>query len=89
MRVLSPVGERPAAAAHTRRRARVTGEVIGVIDDGLSGVFMPHLMATLKERAEPSQVIHWTKSNGGAPAPQEIIERLSRECQAVIVGVAL
>lgn len=89
MRVLSPVGEREAAVAPGRKAARVTGEVIGVIDDGLSGAYMPHLVATLKERAEPRQLIHWTKTNGGAPAPQEIIDRMARECEAVIVGVAL
>ncbi len=71
------------------RPARVTGEVVGVIDDGLSGVYMPHLVKTLRERAEPKEVIHWTKTNGGAPAPLDVIERMVRDCQAVVVGVAL
>ncbi len=89
MRVLSPVGERAAVEVKAAKKARVTGEVVGIVDDGLSGVFMPHLVDSLKQKAEPAQVIYVKKSNGGAPAPQDAIDRLAQECQAVIVGVAL
>jgi len=90
MRVLSPVGQRPAVIGEQHRKAvRVSGEVIGIIDDGLSGAYLPHLAATLQQAAEPAKVVYWTKTNGGAPAPLSVIEQLARECDAVIVGVAL
>jgi hypothetical protein len=89
--LLSPAG---AVARNTvslaPRVATLAGRVVGLLDNSKSGTrpFLDRVQDLLQREHGVSRIIRYDKKAAALPAPDEMLEAASRECDVVINGVA-
>ena len=89
--LLSPAG---AVARHAvslaPRVATLAGRVVGLLDNSKSGTrpFLDRVQDLLQREHGVSRIIRYDKKAAALPAPDEMLEAASRECDVVINGVA-
>jgi len=91
MRVLSPVGVTKYVEAKDElavRPERLTGKVVGILDDGAGKEYQDRIKELLMEH-EPARIIHRIKPLLSSPAPPQILDGVVRECDVVIVGTGI
>jgi hypothetical protein len=91
MRVLSPVGVTKYLETKdelTVRPERLTGKVVGILDDGAGKEYQARIKELLMEH-EPARIIHRIKPLLSSPAPPQILDEVVRECDVVIVGTGI
>jgi hypothetical protein len=89
--VLSPVGERRAAATTVPAPpARLRGTTVGFLDNTKHNFdrLVEGIGPVLRERFGVSRIVHVKKANAASPAAPEIIATLAKECDLVFAGSA-
>lgn len=91
IRVFVPTGKAAAArAAGTKRAGSVETEfVIGLLDNHKHNTdkILTRLERRLRERYGKARFVRAQKGDAGKGAPNNVIEDLAAECQAVINGI--
>lgn len=94
MEVLNPEGVRRGqeSASNTLapRISELDGKVIGILDDGFSGseYYMRGIMDLVAQSYPGSEVRYWHKDFHTRPAPDELIQEIAGQVDAVVVGIA-
>ena len=89
--VLSPVGERRAAATTVPAPpARLGGLTVGFLDNTKHNFdrLVEGIGLALRERFGVGQIVHLKKANAASPAAPDIIAALAKECDLVFAGSA-
>lgn len=92
MKVLSPVGEqkrREVTVSLSPRPATLSGEVVGIVDDGVAKEYFKRIEELLNETVKPAKIIRRVKPHFSRPSPQELLDEIAKVCTAVIVGVGI
>ena len=89
--VLNPAAEGniPSQKLATRLSG-LQGVTVGLIDNHKrnADVYLEELAGLLKERFGVARVITYKKDSQSIPAPEEVLDDLASQCQAIIHAVA-
>jgi hypothetical protein len=91
--LMSPFGTRIPRPATTSalapRPESLKGLRLGLLNNGKrnADLLLEQVLAELAPELEPSAVIRRRKPGAGVPGPQNLLDELRAECDAVIVGV--
>ncbi len=88
--VLDPTVEALPDDVHLAARpATLEGLRVGLLDNSKNGVsrFLDHLEAVLSERYAGLTFVRGRKPNASRPAPAEVLDRLTAECDVVVSAV--
>jgi hypothetical protein len=89
--LLSPVSRVSASAVPLAKRVpALAGRVVGLLDNSKSGTrpFLDRLEELLVREHAVARIVRYAKEAAALPAPDEMIEAASRECDVVINGIA-
>ena len=89
--LLSPVGVVAGNAVPLAARvATLAGRVVGLLNNSKSGTrpFLDRVQDLLQSEHGVSRVIRYDKKAAALPAPDEMLDAASRECDVVINGIA-
>ena len=89
--LLSPAGPVARSAVSLAPRvATLQGRVVGLLDNSKSGTrpFLDRVQDLLEREHGVSRIIRYEKHAAALPAPDEMLEAASRDCDVVINGVA-
>jgi len=89
--LLSPAGAVARSAVPLAPRvATLAGRVIGLLDNSKSGTrpFLDRVQDLLQREHSVSRIIRYDKQAAALPAPDEMLDAASRECDVVINGIA-
>jgi len=89
--LLSPVSRVSASAVPLATRVpTLAGRVIGLLDNSKSGTrpFLDRIEELLRREHAVAKIVRYAKQAAALPAPDEMIEAASRECDVVINGIA-
>jgi hypothetical protein len=91
-RLMSPFGARiprPATSGLAPRPESLKGLRLGLLNNGKrnADLLLEQVLTELTAELEPAAVIRRRKPGAGVPGPQNLLDELSAECDAVIVGV--
>ena len=83
-------GRRNRRAPGPARRRRSTGRVVGLLDNSKSGTrpFLDRVEELLQREHGVARIVRYDKQAAALPAPDEILDAASRECDVVINGIA-
>ena len=89
--LLSPVSPVAGNAVPLAKRVpTLAGRVVGLLDNSKSGTrpFLDRVEALLQREHGVSRIIRYAKKAAALPAPDEMLDAASRECDVVINGIA-
>ena len=89
--VLSPAGvARETAVPLAKRGPTLEGRVVGLLNNSKSGTrpFLDRVEELLWSDHRVSRIIRYDKKVAALPAPDEMLDAATRECDVVINGIA-
>jgi hypothetical protein len=89
--VLSPVSRVAESAVPLAPRVpTLTGRVVGLLDNSKSGTrpFLDRVEELLQREHGVSRIVRYAKPAAALPAPDEMLDAASRECDVVVNGIA-
>ena len=89
--VLSPAGVVLGTSVPLAKRgASLEGRVVGLLNNSKSGTrpFLDRVEELLQREQRVSRIIRYDKKAAALPAPDEMLDAATRECDVVINGIA-
>jgi len=89
--LLSPAGVVIGSAVPLAKRGpTLEGRVVGLLDNSKSGTrpFLDRVEELLQREHRVSRIIRYDKKAAALPAPDEMLDAATRECDVVINGIA-
>ena len=89
--VLSPAGVvRETAVALAKRVRTLEGQVVGLLNNSKagSGPFLDRVEELLRYQHGTARIIRYDKKAAALPAPDEMLDAATRDCDVVINGIA-
>ena len=89
--VLNPAAEGKAASEKLASRPiDLKGATVGLIDNHKrnADVYLEELAELLKEKFGVAKVVNYRKASQSIPSPDEVLDDLASQCQAIIHAVA-
>jgi hypothetical protein len=89
--VLSPAGVMVEAAVPLAKRApSLDGRVVGLLNNSKAGTrpFLDRVEELLRSEHGVARTIRYDKKAAALPAPDEMLDAATRECDVVINGIA-
>lgn len=89
--LLSPVGVVAGNAVPLAKRVRtLEGRVVGLLNNSKSGTrpFLDRVEELLRSEQGASRIIRYDKKAAALPAPDEMLDAATHECDVVINGIA-
>jgi hypothetical protein len=89
--LLSPAGGVVGNAVPLAKRVRaLEGRVVGLLNNSKSGTrpFLDRVEELLRREHSVSRVIRYDKNAAALPAPDEMLDAATRDCDVVINGIA-
>jgi hypothetical protein len=89
--VLSPAGAfADTAVPLAKRLPTLEGRVVGLLDNSKAGTrpFLDRVEELLCGRYGASRIVRYDKAAAALPAPDELLDGATRECDLVINGIA-
>ena len=89
--VLNPAAEGKVASRKLAPRpSNLKGATVGLIDNHKrnADVYLDELAKLLKESFGVAKVINYKKASQSIPSPEEVLDDLASQCQAIIHAVA-
>ena len=91
IRIVDPAAEIESKSLPLAPRLRsLQGVRIGIIDNAkhMAGSFLEATKTLLEERYQVAGFDYYLKYSAAVPTPPDVMERMTRSCDAVIHGVA-
>ena len=89
--VLSPAGVMVETAVPLAKRGpSLEGRVVGLLNNSKSGTrpFLDRVEELLRSEQRVARIIRYDKKAAALPAPDEMLDAATRECDVVINGIA-
>ena len=88
--VMDPRGDTPATSSSVAPRpSGLDGKTIALVDNTKinAGNLLDKLSALIQAEIEPARIVRFSKTDATRPAPPELIQQISRECDAAILAI--
>ena len=88
--VMDPRGDTPATSSSVAPRpSGLDGKTIALVDNTKinAGNLLDKLSALIQAELEPARIVRFSKSDATRPAPPDLIQQISRECDGAVLAI--
>ncbi len=88
--VMDPRGDTPASSSSIAPRpSDLDGKTIALVDNTKinAGNLLDKLSALIQAELEPARIVRFSKTDATRPAPPNLIQQISRKCDAAVLAI--